>query len=159
MRWTIVAVGRLKERHWREAVDEYLKRMRPYRAVQVIELPDERADAGESPAQIVLAAEREGDRILSHIKPQATVVALWEQGEQISSERLAQRLLVLEQSGGGELVFVLGGSYGLAPKVLARAAWHLGLSRMTLPHQMARVVLCEQLYRAERIRRQEPYHK
>jgi 23S rRNA (pseudouridine1915-N3)-methyltransferase len=75
------------------------------------------------------------------------------------SENLAQRLEALEQSGGGEVFFVIGGSYGLAPAVLKRATWHLGLSRLTLPHQLARVVLLEQLYRAERIRRQERYHK
>lgn len=159
MRWTIVAVGRLKERHWRDAMEEYLKRMRPYRPLQVIELPDERADAAESPAQTALATAREGERILGHLKPQSTLIALWDQGEQLASEALARRLETLEQNGGGELVFVIGGSYGLAPEVLKRADWHLGLSRLTLPHQLARVVLLEQLYRAERIRRQEPYHK
>lgn len=159
MRWTILAVGRLKERHWREAMDEYLKRMRPYRSVRVLEIPDERADAAESSAQIALASEREGERILAQIKPHSTLVALWDQGEQMRSEALAQRLETLEQSGGGELVFVLGGSYGLARPVLQRANWHMGLSRLTFPHQLARVVLIEQLYRAERIRRQEPYHK
>jgi 23S rRNA (pseudouridine1915-N3)-methyltransferase len=159
MRWTIVAMGRLKEQYWRAAIEEYAKRLRPYRPLQVLELPDERADAAETPAQVALAMEREGEKILAQLKPQAPVIALWDRGEQLPSEALAQRLEALEQSGGGEVFFVIGGSYGLAPAVLKRATWHLGLSRLTLPHQLARVVLLEQLYRAERIRRQERYHK
>jgi 23S rRNA (pseudouridine1915-N3)-methyltransferase len=159
MRWTILAMGKLKEAHWRAAAAEYLKRLAPYRAIEVVELADERADPGQSEALIASARAREGDRILAAVRPDAHLVALWEQGEQLASCDLADRLQALEREGLREAVFVLGGANGLDPRVLSRAAWRLGLSRLTLPHQLARVVLVEQLYRAERIRRQEPYHK
>ena len=159
MRWTIVALGKMKERHWADALAEYLKRLGPYRPVDVIELPDEKADPGQTPALIDQARRREGVKILAAIRPGATVIAMWENGEQLGSEALSERLGKLEHDGGREAVFVIGGANGLDPAVLARADWKLGLSRLTLPHQLARVVLVEQLYRAERIRCGEPYHK
>ncbi|MEB3221537.1 MAG: 23S rRNA (pseudouridine(1915)-N(3))-methyltransferase RlmH [Candidatus Sericytochromatia bacterium] len=159
MRWTILAMGKLKEAHWRAAAAEYLKRLAPYRAVEVVELPDERADPGQSEALIAAARSREGDRILAALRPEAHVIAMWEQGEQLPSTELAARLAGLEHEGLREAAFVIGGANGLDPRVLARSTWKLGLSRLTLPHQLARVVLVEQLYRAERIRRLEPYHR
>lgn len=159
MRWTILAVGKLKEPHWRAAAEDYLRRMAPYRPIEVVELPDERADPGQSEALIAQARAREGERILAAVRPGAHLVAMWERGDQVGSEALAERLGALEQEGLQEAAFVIGGANGLDPRVLERARWRLGLSRLTLPHQLARVVLIEQLYRAERIRRREPYHK
>lgn len=159
MRWTILAVGKIKERHWHDAMAEYLKRLGPYRPIEVVELPDEKADPGQTPALIELARRREGERILAALRPGAVLVAMWENGEQLGSEALSERLARMEHDGSREAAFVIGGANGLDPAVLARADWKLGLSRLTLPHQLARVVLAEQLYRAERIRRGEPYHK
>lgn len=163
MRWTIMAVGKLKEAHFLAGVAEYLKRLGPYRPVEVVEVPDEKIEPGLRGPQ---AAEREGqamrreaDRILNAVRPGAFLVALTERGEQIDSLALARRLEACEHEGHRELVFVLGGANGLDRTVLDRADWTLGLSRLTLPHQLARVFLLEQLYRAERIRRGEPYHR
>lgn len=159
MRWTILAVGKVKEAYWQAALAEYLKRLGPYRPVEVVELPDEKADPAQTPALIEQARRREGERILAALKPGAHLVALWENGEQLDSRALSERLARLDHEGAREAAFVIGGANGLDPAVLARADWKLGLSRLTLPHQLARVVLVEQLYRAERIRRGEPYHK
>lgn len=155
MRWTILAFGKMKEPYWQQGLAEYLKRLGPYRPVELQELPDEKVDAGRE-AQ---AMEREGERVLAALKPGSYLVAMWERGEQLDSPGLAAKLAKLDHEGHPEVVFVLGGANGLAPKVLARADWKLGLSKLTLPHQLARVFLVEQLYRAERIRRGEPYHK
>ena len=155
MRWTVLAFGKLKEPYWQASQAEYLKRLQPYRPVTMTELQDERVDAGQE----ARARDREGERVLEQIKPGAYVIAMWERGEQLSSEALSEKLSKLDHEGHGEAVFVIGGANGLAQAVLDRADWKLGLSRLTLPHQLARVVLVEQLYRAERIRRGEPYHK
>lgn len=155
MRWTILAFGKLKEPYWQQAVAEYMKRLGPYRPVELVELPDERVEEGRE----AMAMEREADRVLGSLKPGALLVALWERGEQLDSVALSRRLEALDHEGHREVVFVIGGANGLAQRVLERADWKLGLSRLTLPHQLARLFLVEQLYRAERIRRGEPYHK
>lgn len=155
MRWTILAFGKLKEPCWQQAQAEYLKRLGPYRPVELRELPDERVEPGQESRAMAL----EGDRVLAAVKPGAYLVALWESGEQLDSPALSRRLAALDHEGHAEAIFVIGGANGLAPGVLQRADWKLGLSRLTLPHQLARVLLVEQLYRAERIRRGEPYHK
>lgn len=159
MRWTILAVGKLKETHWRAAAQDYTRRLAPYRPLEVVELADERADPGQSETLVAQARAREADRILAAVRPDAHLIAMCEGGEQLGSEALAGRLAGLETEGLREAVFVIGGANGLDGRVLARAQWRLGLSRLTLPHQLARVVLIEQLYRAERIRRREPYHR
>jgi 23S rRNA (pseudouridine1915-N3)-methyltransferase len=155
MRWTILAFGKLKEPQWQQGVAEYLKRLAPYRPVEVVELPDEKVDEGRE----AVAMQREADRVLGALKPGAYLVAMWERGDQVDSVTLSKRLEALDHEGHREVVFVIGGANGLAPAVLERADWKLGLSRLTLPHQFARLFLVEQLYRAERIRRKEPYHK
>ncbi|HEY9723722.1 MAG TPA: 23S rRNA (pseudouridine(1915)-N(3))-methyltransferase RlmH [Oscillatoriaceae cyanobacterium] len=155
MRWTIAAFGKLKESYWQQAAAEYLKRLQPYRAVSVVELPDERVDAGREEQ----AMQREAERALALVKPETYLVALSERGEQPDSPDLSARLTALDRGEHREVLFLIGGACGLAPGVLARANWRLGLSCMTMPHQLARVVLLEQLYRAERIRKGEPYHK
>lgn len=155
MRWTIVALGKLKEPYWQDAVAEYLKRLAPYRPVELVELQDEKLETGRERA----AQAREAERVRSRIKPGAHLVALCERGEQLDSLALSGRLAELDHAGHREVVFVIGGANGLDPALLASADWRLGLSRLTLPHQLARLFLVEQLYRAERIRRGEPYHK
>lgn len=155
MRWTIMAFGKLKEPYWQQATAEYLKRLGPYRPVELLELPDEKVDEGRERQ----AMQREAERVLSALRPGAYLVALWERGEQVDSVGLSRKLEALDHEGHREVVFVIGGANGLDPDLLARANWKLGLSKLTMPHMMARLFLVEQLYRAERIRRGEPYHK
>lgn len=154
MRISIVAVGKLKERHWRDAMAEYLKRLGPYADVRVVEVPDR--DSGRDAAR---ALAEEGVDVLKSLPDAAYVIALEIGGRQLDSETFARRLESLGIEGRSNVAFVIGGSIGLAPEVLARADERLSLGPMTLPHNMARVVLAEQIYRAFRIIRNEPYHK
>lgn len=153
MRLRIVAVGRLKEPHWKAASAEYLKRLRPYANVEVIEVDGR--DIGPDAARAVAA---EGADLLRSVAAGSRVVALDPGGREMTSEELAAHLAELMVRGTSDVTFVIGGSAGLAGEVLARADERLALSRMTLPHQLARVVLLEQVYRAFRIMRNEPYH-
>ena len=155
MRLTLVAVGRLKERYWREAAEEYLKRLRPYADVRVVEI----ADRDPSRAGEAKALAEEGADVLKGLSEGAHVVALEISGRQLSSEGLSERLSALGLEGRSNVSFIIGGSHGLSREVLERADETLSLGPMTLPHNLARVVLLEQLYRAFRIARGEPYHK
>lgn len=156
MRFTIVAVGKLKERFWADACAEYVKRLQPYAKTTVVEVPDvDPARAGGE----AMAIEREGAAILKALPERARVVALAIDGTQRSSEGLSTHIDSLGVSGVGEIAFAVGGSCGLAPSVLARADETLSFGPVTLPHNLARVVLLEQLYRACKISRHEPYHK
>ena len=156
MNITIVAVGRLKEPHWRDAAAEYMKRLRPYATVKVAEVPDRDLSHDENAA---VAAE--GLDALRALQSAGRVhaVALDSRGRQLSSEAFAQWLGEHSLNGNSSIVFFIGGAGGLAPDVLARADERLSLGEMTLPHQLARVVLLEQVYRAFRILRGEPYHR
>jgi len=154
VRLTIIAVGRLKERYWREAADEYLKRLGPYATVRAVEIDDR--DSGRD-ADRALADE--GADILRAIPEGAHVITLEIGGKQRSSEQFAARLSELALDGRSSVAFVVGGSVGLSADVLKRADERMSFGAMTLPHNMARVVLLEQIYRAFRINRGEPYHK
>ncbi len=156
MRFRVVAVGKLKERFWAQACEEYLKRLGAYGKASVVEVPD------ANPAHVggeAAAVQREGEAVLQQIPPQAHVVLLAIQGRELSSEQLSARLDELALSGVGEVHFVIGGSCGVSEAVRARADETLSFGPITLPHNLARVVLLEQLYRACRISRGEPYHK
>ena len=153
MRLRIAAVGRLKEAHWRAAAEEYLKRLRPYATVEVAEVTDR-----DISYDALRAMSAEGSDLLRAIPESSYVVALDLSGRESTSEELSAHLARLMVDGRSDVTFVIGGSAGLAPAVLQRADERLALSRMTLPHQLARVVLLEQLYRAFRIMRNEPYH-
>lgn len=151
---TLVCVGKLKERYWRDAADEYLKRLRPYARVRVLELPDRDALGDERRA---LVAEGEG---IARAIPEGSHVVVFDRlGEPCSSEGLAGRLERYAVSGASSVSFVIGGAGGLDEAVLARADERVSLGAITLPHQLARVVVLEQLYRAFRISRGEPYHR
>lgn len=154
MRIALVAVGRLKERYWREAAEEYLKRLGPYASVRVLEVDDR--DSGRDAAR---ALAEEGADVVRAIPPGAHVIALEIGGRQLSSEAFAEKLAALALDGRSSVAFVIGGSVGLSADVLARANERMSLGPMTLPHNLARVVLLEQIYRAFRINRGEPYHK
>lgn len=154
MQLTVIAVGKLKERFWREAADEYLKRLSPYATVRVVEVADRDPGRGEK-----RALTEEGQDVLKAIPEAAHVVSLEIGGRQLDSEGFADRLEQLALAGRSSIAFVIGGSHGLSAEVLARSDERLSLGPMTLPHNLARVVLLEQLYRAFKIRRGEPYHK
>jgi 23S rRNA (pseudouridine1915-N3)-methyltransferase len=153
VRIRVAAVGRVKEAHWRDACGEYLKRLRPYATIEVVEVADR--DIGADAARAVAA---EGADLLRAIPADSYVIALDLGGPETTSEGLAEKLSELMVRGRSDVTFVIGGSAGLSADVRARADERLALSRMTLPHQLARVVLLEQVYRSFRIMRNEPYH-
>lgn len=156
MKFTIIAVGKLKERFWADACAEYLKRLQPYAKTQVIEVAD------VDPARVggeATAVEREGAAVLKVLPDRAHAVVLAIDGKQRSSEGLSARIDELGVSGVGEVAFIIGGSCGVSADVRARADETLSFGPITLPHNLARVVLLEQLYRACKISRSEPYHK
>lgn len=156
MKFTVVAVGKLKERFWSDACAEYLKRLQPYAKTQVAEVADvDPARAGGEDA----AVEREGAAVLKAIPERAHVVLLDIGGKQRSSESLSAHIDDLGLRGASELVFIIGGSCGVSAAVRARANETLSFGPITLPHNLARVVLLEQLYRSCKISRGEPYHK
>ena len=158
MNCAVIGVGKLRERCWREAADEYKKRLSRFGRVEEIEVSDLPEPANSSPALEERLREKEGEAILARIREGDVVVALCIEGQQLDSERFSQRLTAL--SGGGKrVVFVIGGSLGLSPEVVARAQEKLSFSPMTFPHQLARVMLLEQLYRACKIAAGERYHK
>ncbi|AJY74858.1 23S rRNA (pseudouridine(1915)-N(3))-methyltransferase RlmH [Paenibacillus beijingensis] len=159
MQIQIAAVGKLKEKYLLQGIAEYAKRLGPYVKLQLTEVPDEKAPETMSPAEEAQVRDREGERLLAQIKPDAYVIALALDGELWSSEELAAKLDHLATYGHSHVAFVIGGSTGLAPAVLRRAQAKLCFGRMTLPHQLMRLVLMEQVYRAVKINRGEPYHK
>ncbi|WP_339160640.1 23S rRNA (pseudouridine(1915)-N(3))-methyltransferase RlmH [Siminovitchia sp. FSL W7-1587] len=159
MNITIISVGKLKEKYLKQGIDEYLKRLTAYAKINIIELPDEKAPENLSPIQMEQIKKKEGDRILSKISPNAHVIALSIEGTMKSSEELAARLDHLATTGKSKIVFVIGGSLGLSAEVMKRADEALSFSKMTFPHQLMRLILVEQVYRAFRIIKGEPYHK
>jgi 23S rRNA (pseudouridine1915-N3)-methyltransferase len=159
MQVRIIAVGKIKERFLSEGIAEYEKRLVPYLNLTVTEIPEERRGARASSGQEQLAKEKEGERILAAIPEHAYVVALDLKGTELSSIELAARMHDWQISGTNTIVFVIGGDLGLSDAVLGRAALRLSLSSLTFTHPMARLILVEQLYRACRINRGEPYHK
>lgn len=159
MKITVVAVGKLKERFFEDAIREYEKRLGRYCRLEIIQVADERTPDGAGDALTRQIKEREGERILAQIRDGAYVIALAIEGKMLDSEELAEKLGQLAVSGVSHLVFVIGGSLGLAEAVLARADYRLSFSKMTFPHQLMRVILLEQVYRGFRILNHQPYHK
>jgi 23S rRNA (pseudouridine1915-N3)-methyltransferase len=155
----IVSVGKLKESYLVQGIAEYVKRLGPYARVTLIEVSDEKAPEVLSAAEERQVVGREGERILSQIKDEAHVIALAIDGELWSSEDLAGHLDKLGTYGKSHVNFVIGGSLGLSDAVLKRADKRLSFGRLTYPHQLMRLILVEQIYRAFRINRGEPYHK
>ena len=159
MKITLITVGKIKEKYFTDAIVEYTKRLSRYCKLEIIEVADEKTPDGASEALENQIKEKEGERILSKIPDSAYVVALAIDGKQLSSEELADKMEKWNVGGISHLVFIIGGSLGLTPKVLNRADFKLSFSKMTFPHQLMRVVLLEQIYRSFRIRNNEPYHK
>lgn len=159
MKITIIAVGKLKEKYWKQAIAEYEKRLSTYTKIDIIEVPDEKAPETMSDKEIEQVKEKEGQRILAKVKPQSTVITLEIQGKMLSSEGLAKELDQRMTQGASDFTFIIGGSNGLHQEVMKRSNFALSFSKMTFPHQMMRVVLLEQVYRAFKINRGEAYHK
>lgn len=159
MNITILAVGKIKESFYREALAEYQKRLSRYCRLEIVEVADEPAPEKASPAQEDAIREKEAQRILKRLRDNSFVITLEIAGKKYDPEKFAKKLENLALSGKSQLVFIIGGSLGLHSSVSARADLSLSFSDMTFPHQLMRVILTEQIYRAFRIISGEPYHK
>lgn len=156
---TCIAVGKLKESYWREAVQEYEKRLKSYVSIQIVEVPDEKSSERPSAAEIEGIKNKEAEKIWLKVPADSYVIVLAIHGAQLASEQLADQFERFKNESKKKIVFIIGGSHGLADSILQRANEHLSLGKITLPHQLARVVLIEQIYRAFKIMKNEPYHK
>lgn len=155
----IVSVGKLKEKYLKLGVDEFQKRLQKYCKLKLTEVPDQQAAENLSEKDLIRIKNIEGDKILKHIKPSDYIIALAIDGKQLSSEGLAKEIEQLSIHGKSNIAFIIGGSNGLSDAVLNRANYKLSFSKMTFPHQLMKVILLEQIYRAFRINKGEPYHK
>ena len=159
MNISIICVGKIKEKFLKAAIDEYSKRLSKYCKLNIIELPDEKTPDNASQKDELLIKEKEGSKILKHISDNAYVIALDLKGKNLSSEEFANELSTLALNGKSNIVFIIGGSLGIADSVIKRCDFKLCFSKMTFPHQLFRVMLLEQIYRCFRINNGEPYHK
>ena len=159
MKINIVSVGKIKEKYFTMAIDEYSKRLSKYCDIQIIEVADEKTPDGASDAIYEQIKKIEGERILKSIKEGAYVITLEINGEMKDSVQLSKKLSDICVAGNSNITFVIGGSLGLHKSVSDRANYKLSFSKMTFPHQLMRVILLEQIYRAFRIQNNEPYHK
>lgn len=159
MNINILVVGKIKEKFYTQAIEEYLKRLSKYANVRIIEVPDEKTSENASENEIAIVKGKEGQRLLKHIGEKDFCIALAIEGKQLDSVEFSQYIENLLVSGNSTIDFIIGGSLGLSDDVLKRANYKLSFSKMTFPHQLMRVVLLEQIYRAYRIMKNEPYHK
>jgi 23S rRNA (pseudouridine1915-N3)-methyltransferase len=159
MKITLICVGKLKEKYLSQGVEEYAKRLSRYCNLEIIELADEKTPDNAGSALEEQIKRKEGERILKALKEDSFCIALAIDGKQLSSEELAEKIDSLGISGTSHISFIIGGSLGLSEEVLKRADFKLSFSRMTFPHQLMRMILLEQIYRAYRINHKEPYHK
>lgn len=156
---SIICVGKIKEKYWNDAIDEYSKRLSRYCKLNIIEVADEKTPDNAPPAIEEQIKKKEGERILKAIDSNAHVCALAIKGKKYTSEGLSDFISKQGVNGVNHIQFVIGGSLGLSDEVLARANSQISFSDMTFPHQMMRVILLEQIYRSYRIINNEPYHK
>lgn len=159
MNITIISVGKLKEKYLKMGIDEYVKRLGGYAKIDLVEVPDEKAPEQLSDADMEIVKRKEGERILAKINDGTYVIALALDGKMKTSEEMAADLEGLMTYGKSKIAFVIGGSLGLHADVLKRADEKLCFGKMTLPHQLMKLVLVEQIYRSFRIIKGEPYHK
>ena len=155
----IIVVGKLKEKYLKNGISEYLKRMKSYANLKIIEVKDEAAGQTLSEAEIEQIKEIEGKRILEKLPKQARVIALDLKGKQLTSERFSEEINETMTYGTSQIVFIIGGSHGLSQEVLQKTDLKISFGKMTYPHQLMRLILVEQIYRAFKIMRNEPYHK
>lgn len=159
MQYTILCVGKIKEKFYQDAIKEYVKRMSRYAKVDIVEVADEKTVENASINLENQIKEKEGDRLLRAIKDSMYVVALAIEGKEADSVEFSKYLSKKMTEGKSHIAFVIGGSLGLSKDVLNRADDKISFSKMTFPHQLMRVILLEQVYRAQRIMNNEPYHK
>lgn len=159
MNINIITVGKLKEKYLKLGIDEFKKRLSKYCKLEIIELDDEKAPENLSDKEMEMIKDKEGKKILGKVKGNSYVIALAIDGKNLSSEELASTIESLGVRGNSHITFVIGGSLGLSDEVLDRADYKLSFSKMTFPHQLMRLILLEQVYRAFRINKGEPYHK
>lgn len=159
MKITIVCVGKIKEKFYRDALAEYTKRLSRYCTLTITEVADEKTKEQASETECAIIKDREGERILKSIRDDGYVIALAIDGKNLDSVELSEKIDKLGLSGKSNVYFVIGGSLGLSDAVMKRADYKLSFSRMTFPHQLMRVILLEQIYRSYRIINHEPYHK
>ncbi|WP_288529337.1 23S rRNA (pseudouridine(1915)-N(3))-methyltransferase RlmH [uncultured Eubacterium sp.] len=159
MKVTVIAVGRLKEKYLRDACEEYLKRLGTYSKVSVVEVNEERCSDNPSESEIENVKQKEGRRIIAKIPKGSFVVPMCIEGTQFSSEDFAKKIEATAVAGNGEITFIIGGSFGLSDEVKSLGKLKLSFGKLTLPHQLMRVVLLEQIYRAFSILNNSKYHK
>ena len=156
---TLIAMGKLKKEFYLSAAAEYEKRMKGYCQFQLLELPEVRLPENPSPSEIAAGLEKEADLIISKIPKGAWFCTLTPEGKLLSSEALADKMKEVKLSGKSSACFLIGSSFGMAPRIKAMADLKLSMSPMTFPHHLARVMVLEQLYRAEAIQAGSKYHK
>ncbi len=156
---TLIAMGKLKEKFYLSAAAEYEKRMKGYCQFRILELPEVRLPEDPSPAEIAVGLEKEADMILAKIPKSAWFCVLTPEGKMLSSEALADKLKEVKLSGKSSACFLIGSSFGMAQRIKEKADFKLSMSPMTFPHHLARVMVLEQLYRAEAIQAGSKYHK
>lgn len=159
MKVTLICVGKLKEKYLTQGVEEYAKRLSRYCSLDIIELADEKTPDNASIVVEDLIKKKEGERILKALKDDSYCIALAIDGVMLTSPELAEKIDALGISGTSHISFVIGGSLGLSEDVIKRADYKLSFSKMTFPHQLMRMILLEQVYRAYRIIHNQPYHK
>ena len=155
----LICVGKLKEKFYREAVEEYTKRLKGYCKLNLVEIPEVKLSQDPSLGEIQAALDKEGDAIRAKIPQGSSIVSMCVEGKARSSEELAQMVAAWSMNSAKHLVFVIGGSYGLHPSIKAEAWERLSMSPMTFPHHLARVMVLEQIYRAFKINEGSSYHK
>ena len=156
---TLITVGKLKEAFYRSAVQEYEKRLKAYGGIAIIELPEERLPENPSRAQIDAALKKEAEKVLQKLPRNCWLCILTPEGKLLSSEQLAEKLSSVRTGGKSELVFLIGSSFGIHEELKMKGDFRLSMSPMTFPHHLARVMVLEQIYRAESILAGSKYHK
>ena len=155
----ILCVGKIKEKFYRDAILEYSKRLSKYCSLEIVEVNDEKTSENSTENEINIIKDKEGERILKHIKDKDYAIALAIQGKQQDSVAFSKYIENLGITGNSSICFIIGGSLGLSDAVMKRCNDSISFSKMTFPHQLMRVILLEQIYRAMRIMNNEPYHK
>lgn len=156
---TLITVGKLKEKFYLSAAEEYQKRLGAYCRFRMVELPEFRLPDSPSDAEIAAGLEKEADQILDHLPKGCWFCVLTPEGKELSSEAFAEKLRQVKLSGKSSACFLIGSSFGMAPRVKAAADFRLSMGPMTFPHHLARIMVLEQLYRAEAIQAGSKYHK
>ncbi len=156
---TLITVGKLKEKFYLSAAEEYQKRLGAYCRFRMVELPEYRLPDSPSDAEIAAGLEKEADQILDHLPKGCWFCVLTPEGKELSSEAFAEKLRQVKLSGKSSACFLIGSSFGMAPRVKAAADFRLSMGPMTFPHHLARIMVLEQLYRAEAIQAGSKYHK